>query len=361
MSAILDKLILFLFCSALFLSSSVSLTAVVVIILALIFSCLESYLDRDSIRLFVFWLVVAVSLFFPECTFFLPVFVYPLFRTRFELFSIAAAIPLILFIQKENSTVWFILSLLILLAFFFKMRSTRYKKRLSEYLSLRDEIAEKKLLLESANHELLEKQDYEIHVATLNERNRIARELHDSIGHVLTSALLQTGAIQTSVKDKEIKEQLETLQKSLSSGMEQVRTSIHNLHEDSFDLQGELQSILKEYRFCPVLLNYNLHQTPEKNIRYAILSITKEALSNVARHSDATQVHVSVLEHPAIYQLIIRDNGKVLKGDRAFDPRPSDGMGLPGILKRVETLDGHCVFRISDGFEVFVSLPKEKL
>ncbi len=333
----------------------------VVIILALIFSCIESYLDKDPIRLLLFLMVALASLYFPECSFFLPLFLYPLLRTQFELFSFAAAIPLILFIQRDKSTSWFILLLLILLALIIKIRTTQYEKRLTEYLSLRDEIAEKKLLLESANHELLEKQDYEIHLATLNERNRIARELHDSIGHVLTSALLQTGAIQTSVKDKEIKEQLETLQKSLSSGMEQVRTSIHNLHEDSFDLHGELQGIIREYRFCPVSLNYNMHQSPEKNIRYAILSITKEALSNVARHSDATQVHVSVLEHPAIYQLIIRDNGTVLKGNRTFDPRPSDGMGLPGIMKRVDTLDGHCVFRVSDGFEVFVSLPKEKL
>lgn len=360
MTTILDKLILFLFCSALFLPTADNLNAVVVLIVALILSSFESYFDTDPVRLLVLVVVVIASMFFPEYTFFLPLFVYPLFRTRFDLFSLIVAIPLILFILQQESTTWFILSLMILLAFFLKIRTSNYEKRLTEYLSLRDEIAEKKLSLESANRDLLEKQDYEIHVATLNERNRIARELHDSIGHVLTSALLQTGAIQTLVQDKEIKEQLDTLQKSLSSGMEQVRTSIHNLHEDSFDLHAELNNMIKDYRFCPVFLTYNLSQTPEKNLRYAILSIVKEALSNVARHSNATEIHISVIEHPAIYQLMIRDNGSVLKGDRAFDPRPADGMGLPGIIKRVETLEGHCVFRVSNGFEVFVSLPKEK-
>lgn len=360
MTIILDKLILFLFCSALFLPTAESLSAVVVLIIALILSSFESYFDTDPIRLLTLVIVVLASMVFPEGNFFLPLFVYSIFRTRYELFSILVAIPLILFVQHQDSATWFTLSLMIVLAFFLKIRTSKYEKRLTEYLSLRDEIAEKKLMLESSNRDLLEKQDYEIHVATLNERNRIARELHDSIGHVLTSALLQTGAIQTSVQDKEIKEQLDTLQKLLSSGMEQVRTSIHNLHEDSFDLHSELIHMINDYRFCPVFLNYNLGQTPEKNLRYAILSIVGEALSNVARHSNATEVHISVIEHPAIYQLIIRDNGSTLSGDRAFDPRSSDGMGLPGIIKRVESLEGHCVFRVANGFEIFVSLPKEK-
>lgn len=360
MPTILDKLILFLFCSALFLPTAENLNAVVFIIAALILSCIESYFDTDWVKLFILVAVVMISLFFPETTFFLPLFVYSLFKTKYELFSMIVVIPLITFIQHHGNTTWFILSLMISLSLFLKLRTSTYEKRLKEYLSLRDEIVEKKFMLESSNRDLLEKQDYEIHVATLNERNRIARELHDSIGHVLTSALLQTGAIKTVVQDSEIKDQLEILQKSLSAGMEQVRASIHNLHDDSFDLNTELNNMIRNYRFCPVTLNYNFGQTPEKNFRYAILSIVGEALSNVAKHSNATEVNISLIEHPAIYQLIIRDNGSVIGGDRVFDPRSSDGMGLPGIIKRVELLDGHCVFRAANGFEIFVSLPKEK-
>ena len=47
-------------------------------------------------------------------------------------------------------------------------------------------------MLTQKNKDLLEKQDYEIHVATLKERNRIAREIHDNVGHMLSRSLLQS-------------------------------------------------------------------------------------------------------------------------------------------------------------------------
>ena len=51
-------------------------------------------------------------------------------------------------------------------------------------MKLRDDSTEKNLLLEEKNHMLVEKQNYEIYTATLKERNRIAREIHDNVGHL---------------------------------------------------------------------------------------------------------------------------------------------------------------------------------
>ena len=58
----------------------------------------------------------------------------------------------------------------------------------------RDDSRERDLLLSQKNKALLEKQDYEIYNATLKERNRIAREIHDNVGHVLSKFILMLGA-----------------------------------------------------------------------------------------------------------------------------------------------------------------------
>lgn len=320
----------------------------------------ESYFDNNCARIAILLITVSIAFFFPQGNYFLPLLVYAMFETRWELLSLSVAIPLIPFLMHNETPNRIIIPLFILLAIFLKRRTFNYRKRLDEYHRLRDEIAEKQLVLEELNHNLLEKQDYEIHVATLRERNRIARELHDSIGHVLTSALLQTGAIRTVVTNEDAKLQLHTLQNSLSSGMEQVRSSIHDLHEDSIDLHEEILEITSNFRFCPVEVLYNINQTPAKPYRYALLAIIKEALSNAAKHTNATEIRITLIEHPVIYQMTIRDNGSLMQKEQLINVQKTEGMGLQGIKKRVDSLNGHCVFRFSKGFEIFVSLPKEE-
>jgi signal transduction histidine kinase len=94
-----------------------------------------------------------------------------------------------------------------------------------------------------------------------------------------------------------------------------------------------------------------------------LLAVIKEALSNISKHSDATEVKLILREHPALYQLIIRDNGSkpvqglVLSPEGEYIPG-SQGMGLKSIFERVERLNGNVRITIDNGFEVFVSIPK---
>lgn len=77
-----------------------------------------------------------------------------------------------------------------------KLRTLALSRSRRDYKDLTDNAKEISLHLEQKNKELLEKQDYEIQVATLNERNRIAREIHDSVGHLLSRSILQLGALK---------------------------------------------------------------------------------------------------------------------------------------------------------------------
>ena len=76
-------------------------------------------------------------------------------------------------------------------------------------------------MLQEKNKNLMEKQDYEIYLATLRERNRIAREIHDNVGHMLSRSILQMGALITIHKEEPLHGQLAGVGGDVKSGDEQ--------------------------------------------------------------------------------------------------------------------------------------------
>ena len=93
---------------------------------------------------------------------------------------------------------------------------------------MRDTDTELKLVMEQRNRELLEKQDNEIYLATLRERNRIAREIHDNVGHMLSRSILQVGALATICKEETIRQQLAGINDTLNQAMNSIRESVHD-------------------------------------------------------------------------------------------------------------------------------------
>ena len=72
--------------------------------------------------------------------------------------------------------------------------------------------------------------------------------------------------------------------------------------------------------------------TVPRTIKYAFLSITKEALSNIIKHSNATAVSILMREHPALWQLVIQDNGTLQS------PSATEGIGLENMKERIRKL-----------------------
>ncbi|NSW91921.1 MAG: two-component sensor histidine kinase [Firmicutes bacterium] len=207
--------------------------------------------------------------------------------------------------------------------------------------------------LKKQNRALIENQDNERTLATINERNRIAREIHDNVGHLLSSAILQSGALLTINQDEKVRNGLEALNNTLSLAMNSIRTSVHELYDESIDLNAEIEKIIDQFTFCEISYDYHINSTPEKKLKYAFISIVKEALSNIMKHSNATHTSITFREHPAFYQLIIRDNGSV-KGYNI-----EDGLGLRNMIDRVHSFNGNINIITENGFEIFISIPKE--
>ncbi|HHW22861.1 MAG TPA: two-component sensor histidine kinase [Clostridiaceae bacterium] len=207
--------------------------------------------------------------------------------------------------------------------------------------------------LEKQKNELLEKQDNELSLATMNERNRIAREIHDNVGHLLSSAILQSGALKTLNRDERLSGNIQALHDTLSRAMNSIRESVHRLYDESVDLNAKLTEIINNFSFCEIVYDYNISGNPDKKVKYAFISILQEALTNIINHSDATEVKVILNEHPALYQLIIKDNGKVKKFD------VNDGLGIRNMIDRVHSLSGNINIITENGFEIFIAVPKE--
>ena len=253
-----------------------------------------------------------------------------------------------------------------ILAFFLWSHTRQYEILTRNFRQSRDDSEEHALLLSEKNKALLEKQDYEIYAATLRERNRIAREIHDNVGHVLSRSILMTAACKTINKDESLDPLLGNLEESLNGAMNSIRSSVHDLHDDAVNLEDAIKGLVKDFTFCPVTLTYDMSRQVPREVKYSLISITKEGLSNVMRHSNADSVNILLREHPALYQLCIEDNGTL--GSKIPDIQTdadsnkmetvSGGMGLSNIRDRVKALGGTVQITQEKGFRIFVTIPK---
>lgn len=353
----IEKLILFGICLAVFLPGLSSAYDVVLVIAAVFVSALNSWLERDLIRYIGFGLFLAACIPVPGLLYFLPLISFDVFFTRGQLFVLLCAIPLAYHFQAENVQMTLLVVFLLLLAWFIKWRGMTLERLHRDMVVLRDSTREMTLQLEDNNKELMEKQDYEVNLATLNERNRIAREIHDQVGHLLTRAILQIGAVQAASHEPQMREPLTRLKETLAESMDSIRNSLHDLHDPIIDLQAELRALVRDFRFCPIQLDYDVGSNLDKRIKYAFLAIIREGLANVMRHSNATQVDVTLREHPGLYQLIIKDNGT--QGFLPDKNNPGEGIGLKSMADRVRSLNGQFNIKREQGFVLFITVPKE--
>ncbi len=234
------------------------------------------------------------------------------------------------------------------------IRVSKLEDTVRTLTSLRDEIAEKNISLADRNMQLAEATDNEIHLASLRERNRIAREIHDNVGHMLTRSLLQSGALIILNKDENLKEPLEELKNTLDSAMTGIRESVHDIRDDSIDLKAVIEESISsvDERF-DVDLDYDAGKNIPGKIKLCAAGIVKEGLSNAVKHSDGNKISIVFREHPGFYQLMIEDNGSCKSISQS-------GMGLKNMEDRADSVGGRISFTPSEnGFRIFMSVPKK--
>lgn len=228
----------------------------------------------------------------------------------------------------------------------------------------RDELQERALALEARNRDLADRQDYEVELATLAERARIAREIHDNVGHQLTRASLQTEALRVVHADEPgVAADFADVKRTVDEALQLVRTSVHALNDNAVDLSVQLERIVEGARSDggPQIELEVMTEHAPANVANCFAAVLREALSNTMRHACAHAVTVRYMEHPSFYQLIVTDDGA--GGVQANSRGAAEGMGLSSMRERIEALGGTFTAGPragAGGWRVFATVPKQQ-
>lgn len=336
---------------------------------ALIYVSVSNYVRGSRGRLCVAMMLTGICCFLPELLCFLPLVCYDIVwhcleRRR----SVFAGVVVVVLIAAYallrggrtmgSGLIW--LGFLMVLAGVGAYRTRHQLQQKEAYIHLKDSSTELRMVMQRRQQELMEKQDYEIHLATLQERNRIAREIHDNVGHMLSRGILQMGALQTIHREEPLHGQLGQINDTLGDAMNSIRESVHDLHNESLDLRQAMYELCREFESeYHVELHYDMTQEIPRTVKYCFLAVIREAFANVVRHSDADKVSVFVCEHPGFYQMSVDDNGTT---DSLPDTAGTGegGIGLANMTDRVQALGGSIHFRAHNGFHIMISIPKQK-
>ncbi len=352
MRGIVDKVILLLFGLVLLLTTVPSITPIILLLCVFIALTVDELVSSLPFSYGLFGLGVILSIFFPDILFFLPVLCYPLCVKRPTPVLLASVFPVIrAFFTIDSIATVFLILFLLCVALLLSYRERQLNRTSSDFIKLRDSDTEEKLSLQEQAQTLIENQDAEIKIATLQERTRIAREIHDNVGHLLSRSILQVGAMLTVKKDDE---SLLLLKESLDAAMQGIRSSVHDLRDDALDLETSAKQLLGDYTSYQTYFEYDIAPELPVAITYCFLTIMKEALANITKHSNADTIRISMKEYTSLYSLSIADNGT-----NSSIPENSTGMGLENMQARVTSLKGTIRFSTQNGFHIFVSIPKD--
>ena len=244
------------------------------------------------------------------------------------------------------------------------LRTTELERERKRMQNTRDDLQERALRLEERNRDLASRQEYEVELATLAERARIAREIHDNVGHQLTRASLQAEALRLLHADEPgVAADFADVKRTVDEALQLVRASIHALNDNAVDLSVQLESIVEGARSDggPQVELEVLAEHAPANVANCFAAVLREALSNTMRHACAHAVTVRCMEHPSFYQLIVTDDGA--GGVQASGHGAAEGMGLSSMRERVEALGGTFTAGPragADGWRVFATVPKQQ-
>lgn len=254
-------------------------------------------------------------------------------------------------------------SLLIMaLAGYLAVKTGLARQKETMLLSKFDDARQDSLNAKRLGEEIMKNADNEVYTARLKERNRIAREIHDNVGHMITRVIVQMQAIKIINKDEKVARQLDSVSETLDLAMTGIRKSVHELHDDSIDVSIAVNDIIKTLpeRF-DVDVNTSIESPADNKTKSCILGIIKEAVTNISKYSSGDKVRIEVVENNTFWRILVRDNGENPERDYMLtgDYMASGGLGLKNIASRAASCGGRASVRSGkDGFEIMATLPK---
>ena len=204
--------------------------------------------------------------------------------------------------------------------------------------------------------------------AVLEERNRLARELHDSVTQQLFSITLtaQAARMQLERDPQRVASQLERLQETAGAALAEMRALIYQLRPPALRDQGLVAALQQHAQFLAhregmvITLSVSGDERLARGVEQPIYRIVQEALNNVVKHANARNVQVTLAFTGEGVRVCVRDDGQ------GFDPEAlpaGDGrhFGLLSMRERAAEIGGTVEVRsaVGRGAEVIVTVPRQ--
>lgn len=239
-------------------------------------------------------------------------------------------------------------------------RGLRAEVRQEELQQLYDELRKKHYELDEARKRII---DYARKVedsAQAEERNRIAREIHDDLGHklirlkMMLDAVIQIMPVQAD-KGMEI---IRQVRDQLTGSMETMRKTVRRLKPDETAVHGySIEKLIEELSGDPGLtVEYNVHGMPYPiypSCEIVLYRNAREAITNAIRHGKADQVAVDLYFQDKALVMKVSNNG-VLPDRAGVEAK---GLGVSGMEERTRFLGGSLSMEWTDRFTVITSIP----
>lgn len=345
-------------------------------LIAIIAIYISEIFRSDIVSLIITSAVIAAGLIFPPLSLAVPCCFYSLVNCENRLPSkaslicrgIAGACSVIL-ISVCDQTLFSKASAILIcgLSCYIAWRTAKAEQKEKEMTARYDAARSSAIDAGRLSKEITKNADNEIYMARLKERNRIAREIHDNVGHMITRVIVQMQAIKIINRDDNVGKQLDSVSETLDLAMTGIRKSVHELHDDSIDLSIGINDIVKviEDRF-DVTAETSIESPADNELKSNILGIVKEAVTNIAKYSKGDKVEISLVENVTFWRLRIFDNGRneereIFLGGEDVSSLSGGGIGLQNIGARARAMDGRATVKSGrDGFTVLVTIPKER-
>ncbi|QQK78965.1 sensor histidine kinase [Salicibibacter cibi] len=292
------------------------------------------------------------------CALFIPVWSASVFGFALPLFEsilrgkYAYIIPIVVLIPIGDVysvfLFWFLFQ-----AGFLGLLARQWKRQRDLYISEADRERYARYELENMKNELLKANRQTAQLAELSERNRIARDLHDHVGHDLTGASLAMDTFE-HLEGKDAEEMLQEIKLRITRSAARLRDTVHDMTPVTRMGADVLEHIVDEFNQADTNFQKSGDMSQVPVHYWSLLEpCLKEALTNVARHSDATNVDVQLDVTASIVRLSVRDNGTASTDS-------SEGTGLRNLKLRARAAGGSLSVDTAFGHLVVCVLPLGK-
>lgn len=256
--------------------------------------------------------------------------------------------PLLIAIFSKVTDLWVIilqLSLAFAMGSFFRLLAINYRQ--SE-------------IIRNQKHVLEQYVSQVERITLLEERDRLSKDLHDTMGHSYTSIIMGMETLRMELKSKEGEQQLDSLLQLARNSMEEVRLYLHqlDLSQESLPLATTLQQLTEEFKkHAKVNVRTRIigeEYMVSKQSKMTLYRSLQESLTNAVRHGHSTEIIVSLHFEPQQIRLDVQDNGCGVEEWK-------DGFGLTAMKERVSQSQGRVIVYAKKGEGTLIScvLPKQ--